>query len=285
MAFKKHPGGYGSNTICESIEQHRVNVNKRSHSQCLLVGDCLTRLNEIELNSIDVIVTSPPYNIGLNYSKYIDKKSPDEYLKWLVNIFVETNKYLKTDGSIFLNIAGTNVNPWIPMQIATELKKTYVLQNSIIWVKSIAIKGNTHGHFKPIKSERYLNNNYEYIFHFTKTGNVGVDRLSIGVPYKYKSNIKRFNHDLDLRCAGNVWFVPYTTTQSKADKFNHPGTYPVELVERCLKLHGLGPLSVLDPFVGTGTTLKACMNLNHYGIGIDIDPDYIKLAKLRLSNE
>lgn len=250
--------------------------------QTLLNVDCIDGMTSLEDNSIDVVVTSPPYNIGVEYNSYSDNLSNNQYMSFMNDVAVSMFRLLKTDGSIFLNVGSTNKNPWIVFDIANIFRKYFILQNTIIWVKSLSIGEDSIGHFKPISSKRYLNNNHETIFHFTKSGDVPIDRLSIGVPFKDKSNIKRFGHDRDKRCAGNVWFIPYDTVKSKEQKFNHPATFPIELVRRCLKMHGGPNLAVLDPFVGSGTTLVACQELGHSGIGFDVDQKYIDVAKSRL---
>jgi DNA methylase len=102
------------------------------------------------------------------------------------------------------------------------------------------------------------------------------------MPFQDKSNIARRGHERDLRCRGNTWFIPYSTVKSKAQKFNHPGTFPVELPLWCIYLHGGSSPTVLDPFAGTGTTLVAARLAGVQGIGIDIDPAYIETAKLRV---
>jgi site-specific DNA-methyltransferase (adenine-specific) len=190
------------------------------------------------------------------------------------------------DGSFFLNVGATGADPWVAMDVANAFRETFVLQNHIIWVKSVSIGEDTVGHFKPIASKRFLNNNHEAIFHFTKTGRVEVDRLAIGVPYKDKSNIARWQHaKADVRCAGNTWFIPYPTVRSKAQKFDHPAGFPVALPERCLRLHGIADAVVLDPFLGAGTTLVAAERLGMRGIGLEIDGDYASAAVARLKAE
>ena len=89
----------------------------------------------------------------------------------------------------------------------------------------------SRGHFKPISSQRFLNDCHEYIFHFTKSGRVEIDRLALGVPYQDKSNIARWSHTSgrDRRCRGNTWFIPYETIQSRQKERPHPATFPVEL--------------------------------------------------------
>lgn len=251
--------------------------------QTLLVGDCLTHLAALATASVDVIVTSPPYNLGAAYHLYRDNLPRAAYLAWLRQVGTHLARVLKPDGACFLNAGSSNVDPWLVADIGAVFRDLLTLQNHIIWVKSIAIESITSGHFKPITSKRFLNHNHETIYHFSHTGRVPVDRLAIGEPYMDKGNIKRRNHAQDRRCAGNIWFMPYRTVQSKADKYHHPAGFPIELPLRCLRLHGVADALVLDPFMGTGTTLVAAHRLGHRGIGIELDPVYAQTALHRLS--
>ena len=177
--------------------------------QTIVVGDCAEALALMPEQSVDVIVTSPPYNIGLKYRSYDDAGDRSEYLTWLKDIALLLKRVLKDEGSLFLNIAGTNSDPWIASDAANAMRAIFRLQNSIVWVKSISIGEESFGHFKPVNSQRYLNHLYEHVFHFTKAGETPLDRLAVGVPFKDKSNIARWGHTQDLRCGGDVWFIPY----------------------------------------------------------------------------
>lgn len=291
------------NIINKKLISHINNTNMlinnmdEQESYTFILGDCMEKLKEHNDKTIDCVITSPPYNIGLKYNKYKDKKPRDQYLEWIYDIFVEIKRILKDDGHIFLNIGYTNIDPWIAMEVALKLKDLFVLQNKITWVKSVSIgegDDDTYGHFKPINSNRYITPTNEEIFHFTKSGNELINRKSIGVPYKYKCNLKERNKKInktgelkeDKRCKGNTWFIPYKTICNKNEKGNHPATYPIELVEHCVKLSNKKEGFVLDPFIGSGTTLKAIKNMNEneegynlYGIGIDIDDKYLQYAK------
>jgi site-specific DNA-methyltransferase (adenine-specific) len=162
------------------------------------------------------------------------------------------------------------------------MRDIFCLQNSIVWVKSVSIGDDTFGHFKPVNSKRYLNHTHEHVFHFTKDGKTPLDRLAVGVPFKDKSNIARWGHSQDRRCGGDVWFIPYPTIRSKAQRDHHPSPFPVELPERCIKLHGGESPLVLDPFLGVGSTLLAAQRLGCRGIGVEIDPGYAEAAAWRL---
>jgi site-specific DNA-methyltransferase (adenine-specific) len=252
--------------------------------QRVLLADCLAGMAALPRESIDVCVTSPPYNIGVAYRTYRDRMPRTAYLDWLGQVGRAIHRVLKTDGSFFLNMGGTGSDPWIAADAGRAMGEAFVLQNHIVWVKSLSIGADTVGHFKPITSARYLNQNHEAIFHFTKTGAVPVDRLAVGVPFKDKSNIARWGHERDRRCAGNVWFIPYRTVKSRREKFDHPAGFPEELPRRCIQLHGVEAPRVLDPFLGAGTTLVAALRLGAEGIGFEIDADYAERAVRRLAS-
>ena len=248
----------------------------------LICGDCLSVLPDLDGGTADVVVTSPPYNLGLSYGGYNDRRAEDEYLDWLTDMAREIRRVMKPDASFFLNISGSSSTPWMPFELIVRLRSLFVLQNHIAWIKSIATRGDAVGHFKPVGGQRFLHHNHEHIFHLTLTGDVKLDRLAIGVPFKDKSNIARRGHAKDLRCRGNTWFIPYDTVQSKAEKFHHPSTFPLALPRWCIRLHGRETPVVLDPFMGAGTTLVAAELEGARGIGIDIDPNYVAIARRRL---
>lgn len=250
--------------------------------QRILTGDCAEALATMAPASVDLVVTSPPYNIGVAYRTYRDDRPREQYLGWFAAIGASIARVLKPDGSFFLNIGSTSADPWIALDVAQTLRARFRLQNHIQWVKSVSIGADTVGHFKPISSRRFLNHNHEAIFHFTRTGAVPIDRLAIGVPFKDKSNIARWGHARDKRCAGNVWFIPYETVRSKSQKFDHPAGFPIALAERCIGLHGVKDALVLDPFLGAGSTLVAAERLGCRGIGIEIDPHYARTAAERV---
>lgn len=254
-------------------------------AQKVMVGDCIAVMKTMVAGSVDVVVTSPPYNIGVKYNAYDDRRARAEYLRWLQQVGHEIARVLADDGSFFLNVGGSNRDPWTPLDVAQALRSLFALQNHVVWIKSISIGEDTVGHFKPISSDRFLNNNFEHVFHFTKKGATWLDRLAVGVPFKDKSNIGRWGHKADRRCRGNTWFIPYKTVRSKTQKYNHPCTFPVELAEMCIKLHGGDDPIVLDPFVGTGTTLVAAKRLGVRGLGVELDPVYAAAAQERLREE
>ncbi|HRY29397.1 MAG TPA: site-specific DNA-methyltransferase [Elusimicrobiota bacterium] len=239
---------------------------------------------------IDVVVTSPPYNLGIRYTRYRDNRPYHDYLSWLECVARGIKRVMRRDGSFFLNVGSTPQSPWVALDVAQKLRGLFVLQNQIVWVKSIAVPGpdgrtTAVGHYKPVNSRRFLHHCYEFIFHFTKTGEVPLDRLAIGVPYQDKSNIGRWRSaTLDRRCRGNTWFIPYKTIQSRADDRPHPATFPVELAEMCVRLHGRrAGMKVLDPFSGLGSTARAAQRLGADFVGFEIDPAYVRQSRRLLT--
>lgn len=261
--------------------------------------DCLSGMARLDPGSVDVVVTSPPYNLGIKYSKYKDDISRQAYLDWLERWAIEVKRVLSDQGSLFLNIGGMPSDPWVPFQVVAVMGRHLTLQNVIHWIKSIAIEkhqvGNypgmvsdiAVGHFKPVNSRRFLNDCHEYIFHLTKAGKVELDRLAVGVPYQDKSNIGRWQKaQQDRRCRGNTWFLPYKTILRRSKDRPHPATFPVALPERCIHLHGQDKVHlVLDPFLGLGHTALACSRLGIDFIGYEIDPEYLETARRNLKKD
>ena len=258
--------------------------------------DCLEGMKLIKEDSIDIIVTSPPYNIGKKYNGYNDERPRDEYLDWMDEVARESKRVLKENGSFFLNVGGKSTDPWIAIDVSNRVRKHYELQNLIHWIKSIAISQEDMGdyehtqqsiavgHYQPVNSSRYLSGGHEFIFHFTQHGDVKLDKTSIGVPYQDKSNIKRWKSVReDLRERGNAWFIPYETIQESRP---HPTVFPEKLPEMCIKLHGFNnDTTVLDPFMGIGTTALASVKLGVRFVGFEIDKSYVAIADEKLSQK
>ena len=247
--------------------------------------DCVEGMgSRLPERCVDLIVTSPPYNIGVAYGLHDDDMPLEQYLDWMETVAGECRRVLKDDGSFFFNIGDRPSDQLRSLEVARRVARSFRLQNTIHWVKSVAVPEQdvNIGHYKPVNSRRYLNNAHEYIFHFTKAGDVALDKLAVGVPYQDKSNIGRWKHaGQDLRDRGNMWFIPYETVTSEKD---HPAAFPVRLSRMCIELHGLGKgrLLVLDPFMGSGSTALAARELGCDYVGFEIDPQYVALTREKL---
>jgi site-specific DNA-methyltransferase (adenine-specific) len=256
------------------------------------LGDCLDVLEALPPASINAIVTSPPYNLGIRYRTYDDAMPRDHYLAWTGEWVKRARQALAEQGSLFLNVGAKPTDPWTAIDVALAARPHLRLQNTIHWIKSIAIEKELAGsragldedlavgHYKPINSKRFLHDCHEFVFHFTPGGDTPLDRQAIGVRYQDPSNVSRWQSAAGgVRCRGNTWFIPYETIQSREKDRPHPATFPPRLPQMCLRLHGLDRLKVVaDPFLGLGSTAVACAQLGLNFVGIEMDEGYLKEA-------
>lgn len=256
------------------------------------LGDCVDLLDALPRASIDAIVTSPPYNLGIRYRSYDDTIPRGKYLEWTEGWVRRAAAALSPDGSLFLNVGAKPTEPWTALDIAQAVRPHLRLQNTIHWIKSIAIEKAVAGsrarltedlavgHYKPINSQRFLHDCHEFVFHFTAEGRTKLDRRAVGVRYQDPSNVGRWRTAAaGVRCRGNTWFIPYETIQNREKDRPHPATFPPRLPEMCLRLHGLGRIrTVADPFLGLGATAVACAQLGLDFVGVEMDEDYLREA-------
>jgi site-specific DNA-methyltransferase (adenine-specific) len=256
------------------------------------LGDSLEVLDTLANASVDAIVTSPPYNLGIEYRTYDDTLPRAEYLEWTGEWVRRAARVLAADGSLFLNVGAKPTDPWTALDVAQAARPHLHLQNTIHWIKSIAIEKSlagaraqlqedlSVGHYKPINSKRFLHDSHEFVFHFSPRGDTPLDRRAVGVRYQDQSNVGRWrNAASGVRCRGNTWFIPYETIQNREKDRPHPATFPPKLPEMCLRLHGLDRLRlVADPFLGLGSTAVACAHLGISFVGIEMDQRYLKEA-------
>ena len=259
------------------------------------LADCLDILAGIAPATISVVVTSPPYNLGVRYRSYHDSLPRDHYLEWTGAWIEAVRRVLAPEGSLFLNVGAKPTDPWTAMEVAQTARRHLQLQNTIHWIKSIAIDREAAGasadldrdiavgHYKPINSARFVNDCHEFIFHFTPEARTPLDRRAIGVKYQDASNIARWQSGgNNLRCRGNTWFIPYDTIQSRDKDRPHPATFPPRVPEYCFKLHGVPRVKVaMDPFLGLGSTAVAAAELGLDFIGIEMDEHYLAEAIAR----
>jgi site-specific DNA-methyltransferase (adenine-specific) len=270
---------------------HTTLINGSSSLRFYL-GDCLEVLRSLDERTIDTVVTSPPYNLGVRYRTYDDTMPRSRYLEWTGEWISETARVLAPDGSLFLNVGAKPTDPWTALDVAMAAREHLELQNTIHWIKSIAIEKSLAGararldadlavgHYKPINSRRFLHDCHEFVFHFTPAGDTPLDRQAVGVRYQDESNVSRWRTaSSGVRCRGNTWFIPYETIQSRDKERPHPATFPPKLPEMCVRLHGLPRVrTVLDPFLGLGSTAIACAQLGVGFIGIEMDEHYLEEA-------
>jgi len=259
------------------------------------LGDSVDLVPRLRRGSVDVVITSPPYNLGIQYRTYDDGKPRKEYLEWTARWVSGVARALDPKGSLFLNVGAKPTDPWTALDVAQAARQHLALQNVIHWIKSIAIEKDAAGaraglggdlavgHYKPINSDRFLNDCHEFVFHFSPHAETPLDRLALGVKYQDLSNVTRWQRaGSGRRCRGNTWFVPYETIQSRDRDRPHPATFPPRLPEYCIRLHGVRRArTVMDPFLGLGSTAVAAARLKVGFIGMELDEHYLKEAIAR----
>lgn len=240
---------------------------------------------EIPDKSVSLMVTSPPYNIDIQYGhkwengrqmeskgvKYSDNLEENAYRAMLARVIKETKRVLKDDGQIWFNIKNRYDKGVImpPFWIMDFFEDMY-LKNIIIW--NFDWGGAT--------SKRFCSR-YEYVFFFTKQKEkytFNLDDVKIPAlnyrPDRYKSQLKN---------PTDVWKISMVSGNSP-ERTDHPAQYPEELIERIIKV-GTNPGElVLDPFMGSGTTAAVAQRLGRKYVGYELEPEYIKIAEKRLKN-
>ena len=267
--------------VPEKIQAVPVQITKEK----LTIGEqtiffkSATKMTELGDESIDLIVTSPPYNRGKKYAdEYDDNLPKNEYHQLLEEVFSEAFRVLKKSGLFFLNIGDAANDQGKSEQVALIAEAVgFDRVQTIIWVKSLLGKG----HYTPSGGNRRLNNLWEYIYMFAKGRTYQLDPKAIGIPYADKSNIGRYS-EVDLRDPGNVWLINYSLTTGKTIKKGHEAPFPIELPYRCIRL-AKNVKTVLDPFGGTGSTLAAAHYLKVKGIAYEKYPK-IEVIKKRILN-
>jgi len=244
-------------------------------------GDCIELLESIPDNSIQLIVTSPPYNIGKEYEK---KLHLDKYLEQQDRVIEACARKLTETGSICWQV-GNFVDNGSIIPLDTVLypifsKQGLIMRNRIIW------------HFEHgLHCSRRFSGRYETIVWFTKSDGYKFNLDSVRIPQKYpgKKYFKgpkagQYSCNPLGKNPGDLWVIP-NVKNNHVEKTDHPCQFPVELIERLvLALSDEGDW-VLDPFLGTGTSIIAAMRHKRKGAGAEVVPKYVEIANRRLRME
>jgi len=237
----------------------------------IILGDCLSKLPLIDRGSINLVVTSPPYNVDLGNNKYNtkgydiykDKKSHSKYISFLSDVFNSIYPLLTDDGRVCINI-GDGKNGQVPTTsnlIESMNKMNYKCYGHIIWDKKHTSNRAAWGSFMSPSCPSFPTP-FEHILIFYK-GDKKLQRKGITDLTK-----KEF-----VKWATSMW--EFSGTGNK----RHPAAYPLELPLRLIKLLTYVGDTVLDPFMGSGTTLVAAKMLNRKRIGIELSKVYYQEAK------
>lgn len=229
-------------------------------------------MDEIPDNSVHLMITSPPYNVGKEYDNDL---TLDEYLELLTSVFSQTYKKLVTGGRACINIANIGRKPYIPLHamiIEMMLDLKFLMRGEIIWNKSTSAGGSCAWGSWMSASNPVLRDFHEYILIFSK------ESYSKNKSQEKKDTI---GHDEFIQWTKSIWTFPAVN----AKKIGHPAPFPIELPHRLINLYSYEGDVVLDPFCGSGTTCIAAVQNKRNYIGYDIEEKYIQLSKNRISNQ
>ncbi|MBI4016782.1 MAG: site-specific DNA-methyltransferase [Candidatus Aenigmarchaeota archaeon] len=235
---------------------------------------CKSSENMAELpeNSVHLMVTSPPYNVGKEYDENL---SLQEYRTFLIKTWKEVHRVLVPGGRVCINVANLGRKPYIPLHsfIIEDMQKLgFLMRGEIIWNKaSTASPSTAWGSWLSPKNP-VLRDIHEYILIFSK------ESFSRANHNNEKPTMEK---DEFLELTKSIW----TFGAEFARKIGHPAPYPVELPLRCIKLYTFENDIILDPFIGSGTTAVAAVSSNRRFIGYDISREYCHLAAKRITAE
>ncbi len=213
---------------------------------------------DLASNSVDLIITSPPYNIGIDYAEYDDNKTYKDYLEFTKNWLTKCFETLKEDRRICINIpidTGKNGKRSLMADVTILAKRTgSKYKGTIIWNPSAALRASKHA--------------------MTFSRNIEV------ILVLYKENWKPVKKEYK-DYVNEIWNF---SGESKK-RVGHPAPFPVEIPRRLIKMFSSEGNTILDPFSGSGTTLVACQLLGRKGIGVEISEEYFEIIKERFVNK
>lgn len=239
-------------------------------------GDCIELIKELQNDSVDCIVTSPPYYKQLSYESNFN--SYLQFYNWCKVWIKECYRVLKDGCYMFLNFANDKTNTIKAYEILNLALEYFTLHDTIIWYRYNS---------QPVNTDRQLTPQYEFIFMLCKR------------PQNYHLNKQELKKELpymfDTENVGNVWKIPFNKgklkgfSMAKKDKdasngkWGHSG-FPVDLPKACILLTTKEDDLILDLFMGSGTTGVACIETNRNFIGFEINQEYFEVAEKRLED-
>jgi len=224
---------------------------------------------ELQDNSVHLMVTSPPYNVGKEYDENLSLK---EYRELLTHVFKETYRVLVPGGRACINVANLGRKPYIPLHsyIIEDMQSIgFLMRGEILWDKGSSASPSTAWGTYLKANNPVLRDVHEYILVFCK------DTFTRLNPQKRKSTISKEEF---LEFTKSVWRF----AAERASKVGHPAPFPVELPYRLIQLYTFEGEIVLDPFAGSGTTCIAALKTKRKFVAYDTDKKYCDLAEKRI---
>lgn len=257
-------------------DEKKVNPNLDN----IYLGDCKELLNQLPDGSVDLVISSPPYNIGKEYESA--RQALEAYLEGQTQVLKECSRVLKSTGSIFWQVGSfSDGGTLIPLDVRffPILESCGLLpRNRIVWARQ-------HG----LHARRKFSARHETILWFTKSDNYVFDLDAIRVPQKYQNKKHHrgerkgeFSGNPDGKNPGDIWMFR-NVKHNHEEQTIHPCQFPEDLVARIILSTTLNEGVVLDPYMGTGTVAVVARDYGRHFLGAELDSEYHKVAKRRLS--
>lgn len=236
--------------------------------------DCISGMEKISDNSIDLIIADPPYCLGKDYGNDSDKMNTEDYLAWTFKWADVAISKLKNDGSFYIFLSW-QYSP----EIFSYLKKKMIMINEIIWDRRVPSMGGSTRKFSSV---------HDNIGFFAKKKNYYFNIDDIRIPYDDETKKARtrsiFIGKKWLEIGYNpkdLWSVSRIHAQDP-ERQEHPTQKPLEIIERLIKASSPKSSTILDPFMGSGTTAIAAIRTNRNYVGFEINKEYCSLIENRI---
>jgi site-specific DNA-methyltransferase (adenine-specific) len=237
----------------------------------ILTGDCLEILPQVAADSIHFVVTSPPYNVGIEYDKHEDQLEYSAYRDWLKKVWTEVKRVLVPGGRFALNVAPTSIKNFRPIHydLAHDFVELgFIMRTEILWYKQTIYRRTAWGSWKS-PSNPHIMPSWEYLLIFSKDS------------WKLEGDREKadITGDEFIAFSNGFWYIP-----PEGKRRGHPAPFPEELIYRLIKFYTYQDNVVLDMFGGTGTVALTAAKTKRQYLHIDISEEYNEIARRRLAD-
>ncbi len=254
----------------------------------IICGDCREVLAALPAGSVHLAITSPPYNVGLEYDGHHDRMSYDEYLAWLLPTWQQLYRVLVEGGRFALNITPTSIKDFRPVHydMARQLRDLgFIMRTEILWYKQTMRRRTAWGSFRS-PSNPHIVPSWEYVLVFSKgswslPGNKADADITGAEFIKFSDGFWKIHPETKGRQPFLKSLYPSKTKKSKVAE-GHPAPFPEELIYRLIKFYSYRGNVVLDPFGGTGTVAAVAKKTGRHFVHMDLSRKYCQITGRRL---